>query len=206
MVVLAIAAGVGTWYFVKRLPDITRATIAKTVEQADLAPEDKRMVMQQVDRLVDGYKQGKVDLQKLGTFFEDFSRSPLMDLLIAFGAKVKYIDQSGLTPEEKAEAEKTLHRVARGVIEEKISHQDLEVALDHISHGLPNGGRQFKDTVTDEELRAFLQECQRLADEAMVSNEELRVDIGGELKKLVDKTLGEAPEVQLDDSTIETKP
>jgi hypothetical protein len=156
--------------------------------------------MQQVDRLVDGYKQGKVDLQKMGTFFQDFARSPLMDLLISFAAKVQYINESGLTPEEKAEAEKTLHRVARGVIEEKISQDDLDSALNHISTELPNGGRQFKEQVADAELRAFLEECQRLADEAMVSNDELKVDIGRELKKLVDKTLGELPDVLPEDS------
>ena len=191
--VLAIVGGIATYFVVQKIPDFTRQTIAKGIEESDLKEEDKKMVMEQVDRLVDGYKQGKVDLDKLGQFAEEFVQSPLMDLLIAFGAKVKYIDNSGLSDEEKAEAERTLQRVARGVIEEKISEEKLDVALNHISNKLSGGQRQFKEEVSDEELRAFLAECKKLADEAMIPDEELQVDIGAELKKLVDKTLGEAP-------------
>jgi hypothetical protein len=205
-VLLTVVGGIGLYVFLQRLPDLARQTIAKGVEQSDLSPDDKRMVMEQVDRLVQGYKQGQVDLRKMGRFFEDFARSPLMDLLIAFAAKVKYVDNSGLSPEEKQEAEKTLHRVARGVIEERITQEQLDVALNHISKKLANGQRQFKDTVSDDELRAFLKECKRLADEALVSNEEINVDIGQELKKLVDRTLGEAPEdVPLERSTENTE-
>lgn len=192
IVILAILGAIGAYYVAQKAPDFVRDTIAKGVEESDLKPEDKQMVMQQVDRLVEGYKEGKVDLQGLGTFAEDFVQSPLMDLLIAFGAKVKYIDESGLTPEEKAEAERTLQRVARGVIEDKISQDELDIALNHISNEVGQS-RQFKEEVTDEELRAFLKECKRLADEAMIPDEEMQVDIGGELKKLVDKALGEAP-------------
>lgn len=191
VLVLAILGAIGGYFVVQKIPDFTRQTIAKAIDESDLKPEDKQMVMQQVDRLVEGYKDGKVDLQKLRKFAKDFVQSPLMDLLIAFGAKVKYIEKSGLTPEEKAEAERTLHRVARGVIEEKISQEKLDIALNHISNEVGQS-RQFKEEVTDEELRAFLNECKRLADEAMVPDEDLEVDIGGELKKLVDKTLGEA--------------
>ncbi len=206
-VVLAIVGGIAAWYVVQKLPDWTRQGIAQAIEESDLEADDKRMVMQQVDRLVDGYKQGKVDIQKLGTLVEDFTKSPLMDLLIAFGAKVKYIDNSGLSPEEKAEAEKTLQRVARGVIEEKITQEQLDVALNHISNKMSNGQRQFKDEVSDEKLREFLKECKRLADEAMVPDEEHKVDIGGELKKLVDKALGELPaEAPEDAKPADTEP
>lgn len=193
IVVLAILGAVGAYFVAQKAPDFVRDTIAQGIEESDLEPEDKQMVMQQIDRLVEGYKDGKVDLQKLGTFAEDFVQSPLMDLLIAFGAKVKYIDESGLTPEEKAQAERILHRVARGVIEEKISQDELDIALNHISNEVGQS-RQFKEEVTDEELRAFLKECKRLADEAMIPDEDMQVDIGGELKKLVDKALGETPQ------------
>jgi hypothetical protein len=194
-VVVAIIAGIGMWYVVKKLPDMARQGIASVVEESELEDADKKMVMQQVDRLVDGYKQGKVDMQKLGKLTEEFVQSPLMDLLVAFAAKKNYIEPSGLSPEEKAEAEKTLHRVARGVIEEKITQEQLDVALNHISTKTPNGARQFKEKVTDEELRAFLSESKKLADDAMISDEDVKVDVGAELKKLVDKALGEVTEV-----------
>jgi hypothetical protein len=206
IVVLGIAAGIGTWYFIKQLPEIARQGIHEMIKDSDLSEDDKRVVMQQVDRLVDGYKDGRIDMQQLARFAEDFAQSPLMDLLIAFGAKVQYIEKSGLTPDEKAEAEKTLQRVARGVIEEKIEQEKLDIALNHISNEQPNGARQFKESVSDEELRAFLSECKKLADEAQIPDEDVQVDIGKELKKLVDKTLGELPDEPSESLPAEAEP
>jgi hypothetical protein len=190
--VLMLVGGIAGWWVYKQLPGLARQAVDQAVNQSDLSDEDKKVVMAQVDRLVDGYQQGKVDLPKLGQFFEQLSKSPLMDLMIAYAAKVKYIDPSGLTPEEKAAADRTLQRVARGVIGKKISDDDLDAALDHISSESPGGGREFREKVSDEELRAFLGECQRLADEAQIPSDEFQVDIGGELKKLVDEALGES--------------
>lgn len=193
VVVLLIIAAAGAWYAYTKLPDMARGLVAKGVEESELDPEDKQKVMQQVDRLVEGYKQKKVDLQQLAKFGEDFMKSPLMDIFIAFAARKQYIEKSGLSAEEKMEAERTLQRVARGVIEEKITQEELQKALDYISEARPNGAREFKQTVTDAELREFLSECKKLADEEMIPDQESNVDVGAELKKLVDKTLGEAP-------------
>ena len=196
VVVLTIVAGVGAWWGVKQIPSLARNVIEKAVNESDLPAEDKQMVLVQVDRLIDGYEQGKVDMQKLGQLVENFSESPLMDLMIAYAAKVKYIDPSGLTAEEKTEAERVLQRVARGVVEEKIPDDELDVALNHISNDLGNGGRQFRENVSDAELRAFIKECKKLADDAEIPEEEYKVDIGAELKKLVDEALGEVSEVK----------
>ncbi|MGE0760147.1 MAG: hypothetical protein AB7F89_13030 [Pirellulaceae bacterium] len=195
-VVLAIVAAIGIWWFVQKIPEMARQVIDQAVQQSDLSPEDKQVVMQQVDRFVEGYKEGKVDMQKLGLFFEQLAESPLMDLMIAYAAKEKYINPSGLSAEEKQQAERTLQRLTRGVIEEKISKSELDIALDHISTDNGNGGREFNETLSDEQLRAFLAECQRLVEQAEIPDEEFQVDIGAELKKLVDQALGEAPPIQ----------
>ena len=200
VVVLTILGGVGAWWGVKKIPDWTRNVIDKAVQGSDLTPEDKQVVMTQVDRLVVGYKQGKVDLQKLAQFGEKLAKSPLMDLMIAYAAKVKYIEPSDLSDEEKAEAEKVLQRLARGVVEEKIPDDELDVALNHISSEVGNGGRQFRENVSDAELRAFIKECKKLADDAEIPEGEYHVDIGGELKKLVDEILGEVSEVEKPDA------
>lgn len=192
ILVCLIGGGIAVWFFVQKLPDIAREGIAQTVQQSDLSDQDKKMVIGEVDRLVDGYKQGKIDMQKLGKFAEDFAQSPLMDLLVAFGARVKYLEKSGLSDEEKKAAEKTLQRLAKGTIDKKIGQDDLNKALDFISTRTGNNGRQFHDNVSDDTLRQFLAESKRLADEAKVSEEDVQVDIGAELKKLVDRALGES--------------
>jgi hypothetical protein len=206
VVVLSVAGGVAAWWGIKKIPDLARGVVEQAVNDSDLPEEDKKVVMTQVDRLVNGYKEGKVDLQKLGQLGEKFAKSPLMDLMIAYAAKVQYIDPSGLSDEEKAEAERVLQRVARGVVEQKIPDDQLDVALNHISNDMGNGGRQFREDVTDAELRAFIKECKRLADEAEIPEGEYKVDIGAELKKLVDDALGEKSEVQTPEIQAEAPP
>src|SRR5687767_2729788 len=70
VVILSIVVGIGAWWGIKKIPDITRNFIGQAVEESDLTPEDKKIVMTQVDRLVAGYKEGKVDMQKLGQLGE----------------------------------------------------------------------------------------------------------------------------------------
>jgi hypothetical protein len=191
MLVLVVGTALAGWYAYRKMPDIAQSVIVAAVDESDLSAEDKQVVKRQVERLVQAYKQGKVSNERLIQFAERLTKSPLMDLMIAYAARVQYINESGLSDEEKAAADRTLQRLARGVIEKKIATEDLDAALDHISNELPNGGREFSEEVSDEDLRAFLAECKRLADAAEVPDADYKVDIGTELRKLVDEVLGE---------------
>ena len=83
-VVLVIIAGAGAWYAYTKIPDMARKLVAQGVEESELDPEDKQKVMQQVDRLVEGYKKGKISWPQLGKFGRGFHEVAADEYLVAF--------------------------------------------------------------------------------------------------------------------------
>lgn len=183
----------GVWFYYnggKMIAGAARDMIVKVVEQSELEAEDKKEVVAQVDRVVDAYKQGKITMEDLGKVMEELAKSPLLPLAMIYGVEEKYIKPSGLTDEEKEEGRLSLQRVARGAFEKKINEQELEPLLDEVSYKTgPNNQRQFKDTLTDAELKQFLGKAKQLADDKGLPEEEFRVKIGSEFKKAVDEAL-----------------
>jgi len=120
----------------------------------------------------------------------NLGESPLFALAMVYGAEKKYVEPSGLSDQEKKDARLALQRAARGVYEKTISQNSIQRAMDRISTAGPNGERQLKERITDDELKAFLKDLKDLADKAEVPEEPFEVDIGEEFKKAVDKALG----------------
>jgi hypothetical protein len=163
--------------------------IVSVVRDSDLEEEEKQAIIAQVNRVVDQYQSGKITTEDLGRIMEELAESPLMGAILIRSVEVKYIEPSGLSEEEKADARVTLQRVLRGMYEEKLKPDDIEAAMELVSYETANGQRQLKDRVSDEELRAFLQECKLQADEAEVPDEPYEVQISEELKRAIDRAL-----------------
>ncbi len=189
---LLVCGGVA-WYLAKNMKSIAsnvaRQAIVSTIEQSELDPAEKRAVIAEVDRVVDQYRTGQITLEDLGLIFEELAKSPVMQKLVIYAVEKQYVEPSGLTDEEKRAAHLTLQRVLRGMHEQKIQQDDLEPALDHLSVKKQDGRRQMKNVVTDGELRRFLAECQRVADQAGVPVEPFEMKISEEFRKAVDRAL-----------------
>lgn len=115
--------------------------------------------------------------------------SPILHVGMVMLAEEKYVKPSGLSDEEKADARRTLDRLARGVHEKKISETELEQVGAPITVTKPDGSTELKETVTDEELRAFLKLARDKADEHEVPDEPFDVNIAEELEKAIDSAL-----------------
>lgn len=189
MFICILACGFGTWFVIKKSPDWAGNMIASAIEGSNLTDEDKRIVTEQIDRVVDEYKSGRVTMQQLAEIAEEFSQSPLLTLTMAMATEEAYIKPSGLPKAEKELASRTLQRTARGVFEDNIDTEELNTALDFISTESTDGTRQFKSPVADSELRQMLAECKRLADEAAIPDEPYQVDVGAEFKATIDRVL-----------------
>ena len=191
--VLALICAGGTWYTVRNAPrlgaEITRSTLTQFVENSELKPEDKRAVVAQIDRVAEQYKRGEISLEQVAQIGEEITQGPLMVLLMAFAAEEQYLNASGLSAEEKAEAKRTLQRVGRGFIEKKISEEELDPLLDHVSTEGANGQRTFAEKLTDEQLRQFLADAKALVDGKGIPDEPYQVDVGAELERAVDRAL-----------------
>lgn len=197
LIALCVCGGVA-WYvyanldhFKSMMSDATRNAIVSGIQESDLDEEEKQAVVAQVDRVVEQYKSGEITTQQLGRVMEELAQSPLMGVILIYSIEAKYIQPSGLSADEKDQARRTMQRALRGVLEEKIRQEELETAMDYVSVKDANGSRQLKNSVSDDDLRAFLAELKERADSAEIPDEPFEVKIGEEFRQAIDRALGE---------------
>lgn len=189
-----LCCGIGGFFAVQHgrqfAANIGRAVAVEVINESDLSEEDKKEFIAQVDRVVEAYKKGEIDERNLKRILDELQNSPLIPIAIAYGVEKQYLDRSGLTDEEKADARKQLQRLVRGGMEKKIAERDIEGLLIPLQQTGPNGQKQMKPTLTDDEIKTFIAGAKKLADDAMIPDEEFHVDIGKEVKRIVDVGLG----------------
>jgi hypothetical protein len=127
------------------------------------------------------------DLKKMG---DEIASSPLIPLAGVQAARHKYIEPSDMTPEEKAAANRSLQRFARGIHEKKIPQDAIDDVVKPITTLKANGHWELKDKPTRLEVDQFVANAKAKADEAQVPDEPFDLNIAAELKKAIDKALG----------------
>ena len=208
MLVLAVIAGI---YAYRKFPEWAAMGISEgakqVINETDLPEEEKADITVQIDRLAEATRERKLSMAQLGEFFQNLVQSPLMTTMAMSMVDKKYIEPSGLTDEEKAEARVTVQRFMRGAIDQKISEAEVEATMAPVSDRKPDGNMELKEKVTDDELKAFLKAAKEQADAAEIPEEVETVDPSDEFKRIVDKTLGEAgDEAPAEENAAENAP
>lgn len=198
-VVGMLVCGGIAWYVAANAKNFATNMIAgvvkQSIEASEMRKEDKKDVIAQIDRVAEGFKQNKIDGQELGKIMEGIGNSPLMVVLVVYGVTHEYINRPGQDPAIKADAERTLQRIARGTAEGKIKKDDLDKPFSKISKesdqpGQPtNAPPQPKQQLTDEDLKVFLAELKTLADEREIPDEPYELNVGKEIKRIVDEAV-----------------
>lgn len=208
-VVLAIIGTIATIWIARNWRDWVATAAAEGlnqgIEASELSAEEKAQIKSEVDRVIVGFRAGNVSTEQVGKIIEGIVNSPLMTAIIASVAEAKYVDKSGLSPEEKAEAEVTLQRFARGVIDDKINDQTTETVFSQIATKDANGQWKFRDNVSDDELRTFLEDAKNAADAAQIPQEQQKFDPSDEIKRVIDQALN-GPAVEVPPLEIPAQP
>lgn len=193
-ILLLFCGGVGVYFYYnagKMMAGLARTFIVEMVNQSELSAEDKQQVIAQVDRVVDAYKAGRLTSQDMEKVAQELQKSPLPIMFMTYAAKAKYIDQSGLTDEEKRAANQALMRFGRGVIDKKISESDAQALFDSVTEPGPGSEKKLKESLTDQELRDLIAKAKKLADDAQIPEEIPPVDIGDEIERVLNNALGD---------------
>ncbi|HEY2412178.1 MAG TPA: hypothetical protein VGM76_13640 [Lacipirellulaceae bacterium] len=193
LLVLAVLAGVWvSQHWRGWASNFGSMAMKQMVADSGLAPDQKQAIANQIDRVADGFKTGRLSVEQMRGIMEKITQSPLMASITASAADKKYISSSGLTDAEKADGRMTVKRFASGVFNRKIDKPVMEAALAPISEEQSGGGRVgLKPIVSDDELRAFLKAAKEQADKAGIAEQVESVDAAGEFKKVVDEALKE---------------
>ena len=193
VVSLLICGGV-TWYVTTHIAgwgiDLVASIAKQSVDASEMRAADKEEVKGQIDRVATGFKDGKITGQELQTIVEKLTQSPLFSVLVIYGVEQQYLTDPNITPEEKADAERILQRIARGCVEGKITTSDLQGPLSKITQDNPQPGQppQAKQ-VSKEDLKKCLDELEELADAKEIPDEPYELNVGAEVKRIVDEAL-----------------
>jgi hypothetical protein len=194
-VILFVAGLVLTFWIARNwrewAADFGSQAIKESLDQTDLPEAEKAEIGVEVDRLAQAFRDGRISTEKAAALVQDLAASPLATSIIVSVVDSKYVDGSGLSDEEKAEGRKTLARFARGVLDNDIP----DATLQKMATKDAAGNWQLKQSVTDDELRAFLAAAKSDADAAQIVDQPEVVDPSEELKQIVDEALGAGPAV-----------
>jgi len=208
IVLSLLTCGAGSlwmWFYGKGfLADQFRNAFVAAINDSELSEEDKQEIIEQIDRVTDGFKSGEIGYDKLGKIFEELAQSPVMTVILVEAFDEKYIQPSKLDPQEKEEGRRVMERLARGVIDGTVSKEEAEEALRRvIVKKNEENVKELKDELSDQELHDTIADARRLVDAKGVPDEPLDVDVGAEFRKAVDKALGVAPQ---EEKPAETMP
>jgi hypothetical protein len=170
--------------------DLGTQVLKQSIEESDLPEQEKQEVQAQVERVFDALRDGTLSGEQFGRIVEKVAESPLLPSIIASTAETKYLEPSGLSEDEKAEARVTIHRFVRGATDGDIDEASVNEAMAHIADRAGDGW-QLRENVTDDELRAFLATAKAQADDAGVPEEPEEFDPSDEVKRIIDEAMGE---------------
>ncbi len=207
VVSVLLCAG-GVWYMQqnasKWVAGMVREVIVAGVKNSEIPEGEKTEVIAQIDRVVDAFKQGKIKGEDLEPVMKKLEKSPVFLMMQTWGLEKTYLDPSGLSDEEKAAGRRTIERAFRGLVEQKITQRQFTGVVPQPPPGQADvnfeSGKAVVKTsrpggspLTDEEVRKMLADLKKLADDAEIPDEPFTVDIGDEVKKLVDEVLTGQP-------------
>jgi len=196
-IVTMILLAVGVTVLIINIKSIAARAVAmiieKTIEDSDLAVEQKTQLIARIGRLRDDYIDGKISDEQLRRVAEEIAEGPLLLVGAVYHLDSEFVAKSGLSEDEKKAAKLTLQRVARGVHEKTIPWENLDPLFRIISDTDADGERELKKKVTDPELRDFLKLAEQEADKAAVPKEPMQIDLAEELDKAIERALEERP-------------
>jgi hypothetical protein len=197
VVVLALAGGIYVYFQWRGIVGgMVREVAAQAIEKSALAEDDKKGMMEQIDRMIVAFEEDKLSQANIERFFNGLARSPLVHVGVIAAVEATYIDNSGLPDAEKEAGKLALQRFARGVFEKTIDKDKAKELWSMLTEKDAEGATKMKEQLTDEELNELITKAEDYADQANVPNEPFKIDIVGEFRKAVDEALNEAPAPQ----------
>jgi hypothetical protein len=175
------------------------------INESEIPAGEKTEVIAQVDRVVTAYKERKINQADLEKALNELGDAPALKVLCLYGLDELYLTNSGLTENEIAAGRRTFERMLRGVYEGKFTPEDLyavfpdEPGFDQqaANESAPENADAKITLVANapsgpsdpDDLRETLVKLKVMADNAQIPDEPFQLDIGDEVKKLVDGLL-----------------
>ena len=170
--------------------DLAIPLIKSGIQELQLPDDQQQRITQRLDTIAEQYKEGEISDQQIARIFQNVFEGPLMPAGSARFFERVHLDPSGLDEAEKEAARTTIRRFARGAIDESIPREHTNAVLDTISQVQgPNQQRVFRESLSDDEVRAFVAAAGEAADDAGVPEDIPEINFADEWDNAIDKAL-----------------
>jgi len=173
------------------ITNVSTEAIERGMEKSGLPEQEQREVMDELNRIFRAFQEKRVSEKQLERFLSELARSPLMTSFFVSAVRTRYLDDSGLSEEERREGERNLGRFVKGVLEGKIQQEAIDRAFATVADKQPDGDWQLREQVSDEQLKKLFSIARVEADGAEIPEEVEEVDPSDEIGRIVDEALQE---------------
>ncbi len=192
-----------------------RQTMTAMIAEMPIDDAEKARTQGVVDDFVARFEAGDVTLQQVAMVMQEIIESPVLSAGMVMGLSQQYFKQSGLSEAERAEGQIQVARVAHGLASNTVPRDELVTILmplqaaarDRDVIQLQLGNRQIRvktpNTVTDDELRAFLAKAREHADGHGLPPVPPAFDLSGELDRAIRTAMGEPLDEPVESGVIE---
>lgn len=170
-------------YRAKIAAGMMSAAADRMIASSGLPEEERTAVRAEVERVLVELREGNLSQEEMVAMFESVQESPLPFIVVLYGLQAGHIAASGLSAQEKAEAERTIQRLLRGASEETLGSGELQEILE----AAPEEGQDL----TDQQVRDLLAVCKQIADDAQIPDTTFEIDVVGEVRRAVDAALAQ---------------
>ncbi len=192
-VVLAVAAALVVYWISQNWRDLASSigsdALKEGINATELPDQEKADIEVQIDRLAVELREGRLTGRQMQFIVEQVAESPLMTIIVASAIERKYIANSGLDEAEKVAGRQTIRRFLRGSIDGEINRAGIDAAMQHVATRKEGNNWELKGRVSDEDLRSFLIEAKKQADDADIPMEADDIDPSDEFQRIVDEAM-----------------
>ena len=169
-------------------------TLAMTVliQESALPEEDKSEIIDILDQLKEDFQNDDITLEELGLILEAIPGSPALPIGMMIQFEASYVSISGLSAEEKTQANLTLNRFAQGLSGGNISWEEAHDVSEPLMYVGADGKETLKEPgeITDDEIREVLAAAKQAADNAGIPGVKIEIDISDEFQKAIEEAIG----------------
>ena len=177
------------WWGVRAAEDwaarFVHEALTETIEEAHLPEDQAKSMYADLERArlaVESGQLGWRDLERLEDVEVELERLVSLGVIQWFAAAV-VPDVTGLSDEEKADADRTLQRLGRAVQEGHLHSREAAAPIDV---QLEIKG---EDGLDAEDVRIVVAKVRRIVDDLGIPDEPFQVDVASEFTKIVDRLL-----------------
>jgi hypothetical protein len=184
LMAMFICCGVSTWYLYQQRTELAvrtlRGSVIPEMEQSNLAPEEKRAVIESLQQVIQLAEAGELEDWQASGIMERLNRAPLFEWGDLQTVEALIEQRESLDAETKAEARLQFSRLRRAAELGKVTAVDFaRDILEHVYRDSDNQRERPKlqRDASDEDLRLVIAEAERAANRAGVDDEEFQVTL-----------------------------